>query len=226
MRESLRILRKGLGAAHPTIALVEINLADLLQRLDRGPEAIELLERAVATAQAAYGPDHAEVARARNMLGFALRDAGRAADSEAAFREALRIWRKAVGPDHPDIATALNNIARAAQDGGRPAEALPLCDEAVAMIARTTAADDPRRWVFIGRRGSVLVDLARFAEAEAELRRSLEGLESIKAPASRARTVIEALVRCEERWSAAAPGAGHEARAAAWRARLAPPASR
>jgi tetratricopeptide (TPR) repeat protein len=220
LRESLRILRRGLDAAHPNIALVEINLADLLQRMDRGPEAIELLTQAAETARTAYGPDHSEVARAHNMLGFALRDAGRVAASEAAFREAVRIWRISPGGDHPDLATGLNNLARAAQDGGRPQEALPLADEAVAMISKVSGEDDPRRWVFLARRGSILVDLKRWSDADAQLRAALEGLERCEAPVSRRRTVLEALVKCHEGWSLSAPSPERSEAVASWRKRL------
>jgi non-specific serine/threonine protein kinase/serine/threonine-protein kinase len=220
LRESLRILRRGLDAGHPNIALVEINLADLLQRLDRGPEAIELLTQAAATARTAYGADHSEVARAHNMLGFALRDAGRLAASEAAFREAVRVWRISPGGDHPDLATGLNNLARAAQDGGRPQEALTLAEEAVAMIGKVSAEDDPRRWVFLARRGSILVDLKRWSDADAQLQAALTGLERCEAPLSRRRTVLEALVKCHEGWSLSAPSPERSEAAAGWRKRL------
>lgn len=222
-RESLRILQKGLDAGHPNVALVEINLADLLQRMDRGPEAIALLAKADGSLRKAYGADHSEVARTQNMLGFALRDADKPQESEAAFREAVRIWRIAPGGDHPDLATGLNNLARSLQDSGRPAEALPIADEAVAMIERMSGLDDPRRWVFLARRGSILSDLDRWSEADAQLRAALEGLERTQAPASRVRTVIEALAKCHERRAAAEPSAEHEAAARAWRARLSGP---
>jgi tetratricopeptide (TPR) repeat protein len=220
LRESLRILRRGLDAGHPNIALVEINLADLLQRMDRGPEAMELLTQAAATARTAYGPDHSEVARAHNMLGFALRDAGRVAASEAAFREAVRVWKISPGGDHPDLATGLNNLARAAQDGGRPQEALTLAEEAVAMIGKVSGEDDPRRWVFLARRGSILVDLKRWSDADAQLQAALEGLERCEAPVSRRRTVLEALVTCHEGWSLSAPSTERSEAAAGWRKRL------
>ena len=220
LRESLRILRRGLDAGHPNIALVEINLADLLQRMDRGPEAIELLAQAAETARKAYGADHSEVARANNMLGFALRDAGKAQESERAFREAVRIWRVSPGGDHPDLATGLNNLARAAQDGGRPQEALPLAQEAVAMIVKVSGEDDPRRWVFVARRGSILVDLKRWAEADEQLRAALDGLERCQAPVSRRRTVLEALVKCHEGWSTEESTPQRREAAASWRKRL------
>jgi tetratricopeptide (TPR) repeat protein len=219
LRESLRILRGGLDAGHPNIALVEINLADLLQRMDRGPEAIELLSQAAATARKAYGADHSEVARAQNMLGFALRDAGRAKEAEGAFREAVRIWRISPGGDHPDLATGLNNLARAAQDDGRAAEALALAEEAVGMIGRTTTETDPRKWVFLARRGSILVDLSRWSDADAQLRSALEGLERCEAPMTRRRTVLDALVKCHAAWSAAEPTPQRREAADAWRKR-------
>ena len=219
-RQALEVLVGGLDPGHPNIALVEINMADLLQRMNRGPEAIALLEKAGASLRKAYGLDHSEVARAQNMLGFALRDAGRADESQAAFREAVRIWRIAPGGDHPDLATGLNNLARALQDAGRPEQALPLADEAVTMIGRLVAEDDPRRWVFLARRGSILVDLKRWSDADAQLQAALTGLERCEAPVSRRRTVLEALVKCHEGWSLSAPSPERSEAAAGWRKRL------
>ncbi len=223
LRESLRILEQGLGPRHPTVALVQVNLADLLQRVDKIPEAVSLLEAAAITVEAAYGPDHSEVARTRNLLGFAHRNQGQHAQAERAFREALQVWEKALGPEHPDVATGCNNVARALQDQGRPQEALPYADRAVAVIMRGTDATDPRRWVFVGRRGAILLDAGQLHRAREALQEALAGLRQINAPSVRVRTAGEDLARCLEALHQTEPDAGHGAAAQRLRQELAGP---
>ena len=211
MREAIRIMEKGLGPQHPNVALVQINLADTLQRRGRADEAIAVLHQAVSAYEKTYGTTHPEVARAKNLLGFALRDAGNMPQAEANFREAVRVWKATVGNEHPDVASGLNNIARALQDQGRAAEALPISTEAVAIIEKTVAKDDPRRWVFLGRRGSILSDLGQWSAAAQALEQALAGLEAAQAPAPRKKTVLEALLLCNQSWAKADPAANRAA---------------
>jgi non-specific serine/threonine protein kinase/serine/threonine-protein kinase len=211
MREAIRIMEKGLGPQHPNVALVQINLADTLQRRGRADEAIAVLHQAVSAYEKTYGPTHPEVARAKNLLGFALRDAGNMPQAEANFREAVRVWKATVGNEHPDVASGLNNIARALQDQGRAAEALPISTEAVAIIEKTVAKDDPRRWVFLGRRGSILSDLGQWSAAAQALEQALAGLEAAQAPAARKKTVLEALLQCNQSWAKSDPAANRAA---------------
>jgi hypothetical protein len=74
--------------------------------------------------------------------------------------------------------------------------------------------------VFLARRGSILVDLKRWPDADAQLRAALEGLERCQAPVSRRRTVLEALVKCHDGWGASEPTPQRRESAASWRKRL------
>src|SRR5262249_25236763 len=73
-----------------------------LRRRGDAAGARDQLERAVASAEATYGPSHPLAGAYRASLGGALWDLG---DAEGARREtarALAITRAAYGPDHPD----------------------------------------------------------------------------------------------------------------------------
>jgi tetratricopeptide (TPR) repeat protein len=74
-------------------------------------DAKALLERALAIAEAAYGPDHPVVAKQLNNLAQILQDLGDPAGARRLQERALAIYEAAYVPDHPDVATSLNNLA-------------------------------------------------------------------------------------------------------------------
>jgi tetratricopeptide (TPR) repeat protein len=83
-------------------------------------EARALLERALAIAEAAHGPDHPTVAVRLNDLALILRDLGRPQDARPLLERALAITEAAYGPDHPDVVIRLSNLARVLRDLGQP----------------------------------------------------------------------------------------------------------
>ena len=61
-------------------------------------------ERAIKIDEAAFGPDHPNVAIRVNNLGSVLKDLGDHAGPKAAYERALKIDEAAFGPDHPNVA--------------------------------------------------------------------------------------------------------------------------
>jgi tetratricopeptide (TPR) repeat protein len=106
-------------------------------------EALPPLERALRIHEAAYGPDHPDVAIDLNYVGRALADLGRPAEALSLQQRALRIREAAYGPDHPDVAVDLNYMGRALSDLGRSAEALPLHERALRIHEATYGPDHP-----------------------------------------------------------------------------------
>ena len=90
-------------------------------------DAKALLERALAIDEAAYGPDHPDVATGLNNLALILQDLGDPAGARPLQERALAIAEAAYGPDHPDVGTGLNNLAHdpagPGGSGGGPAAA-------------------------------------------------------------------------------------------------------
>lgn len=66
-------------------------------------------ERALKIDEAAFGPDHHQVAIRVSSLGIVLHDLGDFAGAKAAFERALKIDEVAFGSDHPKVAKAINN---------------------------------------------------------------------------------------------------------------------
>ena len=89
------------------------NLGCVLQDLGDLAGAKAHYERALAIDEAAYGPNHPEVATDVNNLGFVLQDLGDLAGAKAHYERALAIDEAAYGPDHPQVAI------RREQPGGR-----------------------------------------------------------------------------------------------------------
>ena len=106
-------------------------------------EARPLAERALAIAEAAYGPDHPTVAIRLNNLATILYNLGQPAEARPLTERALAIDEAAYGPDHPTVATDLNNLAQILQDLGQPAEARPLAERALAIDEAAYGPDHP-----------------------------------------------------------------------------------
>ena len=114
--------------------------ASYLQMRGRPAEARPLQERALAIDEAAYGPDHPEVATDLNNLAQILQDLGQAATKPGRGKNGP--WpstEAACGPDHPHVATRLNNLAQILRDLGQPADARPLQERALAIDGPPTA---------------------------------------------------------------------------------------
>jgi len=80
--------------------------------------AKELLEQALRLDEAAYGPEHPDVACDLRSLGWVLKDLGDLEGAEARFQQALRIHSAAYGPEHPDVARDLLGLAWVVKDLG------------------------------------------------------------------------------------------------------------
>ena len=68
--------------------------------------------------EAAYGPDHPEVARTLTNLGLVLRGLGDLAGARAHQERALRINEAAYGPDHSSVAITLTSLGLVLRDLG------------------------------------------------------------------------------------------------------------
>jgi hypothetical protein len=78
----------------------------------------------VAIGEAAFGPDHPEVAAWRNNLGGVLRALGDLAGARAQLERALEIGEAALGPDHPNVAIYRDNLAVVAAELGESGDDL------------------------------------------------------------------------------------------------------
>ena len=71
-----------------------------------------LLERALAMAEATFGPSHVQTGTVLNSLGNLLVTEGNATAALAVFQRALTVFEAAHVPNHPNVAAVSINIAR------------------------------------------------------------------------------------------------------------------
>ena len=151
--------------AEDTTAWLLTHAGIYLRSQGRAAEALPLHQRALRIHEAAFGPDHPDVAVDLNHVGRALARLGRAAEALPLHQRALRIHEAALGPDHPDVAVDLNHVGRAQSDLGRAAEALPLHQRALRIHEAALGPDHPDVAYDLNWVGRALVDLGRAGEA-------------------------------------------------------------
>jgi tetratricopeptide (TPR) repeat protein len=116
----------------------EANLAALHLILGRTEEADREIQRALATMENAFGPDHLAVGASLANYAFALLRTGIRLDvAELYFKRSIAIVEKAQGPTSPNLARALEGYAAVLRKGGRE-------DEARDVEARAKAVREPQ----------------------------------------------------------------------------------
>ena len=100
------------------------------------------LRRALAFAQARFGPRHTQTGYAANDLGYYHHFYDGDTDAaEAAYLRALSIFRRARGDDFFTTADVLNNLGSLYNGMGQADRAIPLLEEAVAVKERQFGRD-------------------------------------------------------------------------------------
>ena len=124
-------------------------------------EAKVLQDRALVIIEAAYGPDHPEVATHLNNLALILRDLGQPESARPLQERALAIDEAVYGLDHPEVATHLNNLALILRDLGQPESARPLQERALAIDEAVYGLDHPEVATDLNNLALILRDLGQ-----------------------------------------------------------------
>ncbi|MEV8639343.1 tetratricopeptide repeat protein, partial [Streptosporangium sp. NPDC051023] len=112
--------------------------------------ACTLAQRALAITEAAYGPDHPDVAIRLGNLAASFSALGRPGEAVPLEQRALVIAEAAYGPNHPDVATLLGNLAASFRALGRLGEAVPLEQRALAITEAAYGPDHPTVAIRLG----------------------------------------------------------------------------
>lgn len=146
----------------------------MYRRIGMFDKAHDLLQRALLSGRAAFGPDHASVAQTLNDIGGLAAEKGDALTAAASLEEALRIRRRVYGPEHTNVADTLAELGRIYQDQGLNARAEPLHREALAIRRKVLGDESGETAVSMSDLASVLRLNGDLAGAETLLRQSLE----------------------------------------------------
>jgi len=103
----------------------------------------DLLLRALAAAEKAYGKDRPEVTGYLNGLGNAWADLGNARQAIGYYERALAIDEKTYGKEHPNVAMRLNNLGIAWRNLGDARKAIGYYEQALAIDEKTYGKEHP-----------------------------------------------------------------------------------
>ena len=128
-RRSLELKRAVPAAPEWDIALSMMNLAEVMWRANRSPEALDLNDKAMAMLRESLNPDHIRVLNGVTNRAEMLNDLGRFAEAEPLARQALADFSKTLGDDGVYVSFPLLELGRALLEQGRPAAALPYLEK-------------------------------------------------------------------------------------------------
>jgi tetratricopeptide (TPR) repeat protein len=132
------------------------------------------LERALAIAEGAYGPDHPNVAPILAQLGRVLRRLGDMYGAYAALRRALSIDEAAHGPEHPQVAWTLTHLGRVQRQLGNTEAALITLRRALDVHEATYGPGHPKVAWTLTHIGRAVRRLGDYAGAHQAIRRALD----------------------------------------------------
>lgn len=165
IRESLVICEKQFGAEHLATAYEMNTLGNILQRLGRNEEALDVHSRTLAMRRKRLEPDHPSVLTSLANRAACLVALQRYDEAIASLRETLEIQRSKLGPSHAKTLTAMNNLAFALEDTGKVDDAEKLMRE-IAALQREKGLQDPESWGQLNNLAALLVKRGKAAEAE------------------------------------------------------------
>jgi tetratricopeptide (TPR) repeat protein len=136
-------------------------------------QAKDLYERALAIDEAAFGPNHPDVAIDVNNLSLVLRELGDLAGARANLERSLAISEVALGPNHLDIAIRLSNLGVVLQELGDLAGARANLERALPIDEEALGINHPDVAIDVNNLGIVLELLGELTGAKANYERAL-----------------------------------------------------
>ena len=161
------------GIGNPTARLMS-ELALLLKTKSLFAEAEPMMRRVLEIDEAAFGPQHPEVATDLNNLASLLLATNRYAEAEPMIRRALEIDEAILGAQDPNVAIHLNILSQLLMATGRLAEAEPMMRHALEIDEAAFGPQRPNVAIRLSNLAALLQATNRQAEAEPMMRRALE----------------------------------------------------
>jgi len=152
------------------------------------------LERALAFAEAALGPEHRNIAVILDNLGLALHRLGELAEASVRHEQALALFEAVYGLNHPNIARVLTNLGIVLADRGELAAARIRLERALAIKDAAHGPDHPEVATTLVNLGNVYYRLGELPQARVHQERALAILEVAYEPDHpQAATTLESL---------------------------------
>jgi CHAT domain-containing protein/tetratricopeptide (TPR) repeat protein len=150
--------------------------------LSQAPDALPLLQEALAIQIAALGKDDAEVGTTLLKLGSAQRHAGEYLPAKATYEKALALLTRLEGSDSPVVARCLVNLANVLRETGELDLAMAHYRRALGIFESTYSSEHPLVSATLLSLAIVLVDIGDVAGARPLEERALEIDRKTKGP--------------------------------------------
>lgn len=178
-RRGIELLSRHDGVDHVQLVHGLHGLAVLQSRRGLHAEAERIQREALRVRTAAIGERHPAVAMALGPIAMYLERQGRLEEAEATARESLALVQASLGTRHTDVGTVLPWLAEILWRQGRFDEAEASFLEAIALKPPQTELLSVHNAEIRRAYGRFLTARERIAEAEEQLRRSLELLTTV-----------------------------------------------
>jgi eukaryotic-like serine/threonine-protein kinase len=136
-------------------------------------QALEHLERALASRRRRHGPDHHSVGETLSNLGAVYQAKGELERARQLFLESLTVREQALGAGHPEVGSTLINLGWVEQSLGNGDAALAHLTRAIELVERTAGPDHPNLAVALQNVAAIHGARGDYQRALAPLQRSL-----------------------------------------------------
>ena len=140
------------------------------------------LRVAIATREAALGPDDPQLANPLNELARRLKSLGNLAAARPLYERSLALFEQGWGPQSIEVAVLSNNLGVVLLKLGDLQGARAAAERAVAVFEALGGPDDPAVAPYLGLLGEVLRVQGEFEQAEAVFERALALSETSRGP--------------------------------------------
>ena len=219
--EALQTSRRTLGNEHPYTLTAINNMGNMLTDQGLFEEAMPYYSEALETRRRVLGDEHPSTLNSINNMGYLLNALDRHDEALPYYTEALSTSRRVLGAEHPDTLGSINNMGILWYSKGEYEKAVDFFMQALEARRRTLGDDHPHTLNSINNIGAVLFKLNRFQDALPYHELMFETTSrSMGVDDPRTLESLEGLIRLHDAWHEAEPEAGHDAKAAEYRAQL------
>jgi CHAT domain-containing protein/Tfp pilus assembly protein PilF len=148
--------------------------ASTLRRNGQPAAALPHAERAVATADRAFGASHENTSASLDLLAGILRDLGQYARAEPLYLRAIAIDEKVLGPAHSTAGARISNLGLLYWQTGHYAKAEALHLRAVAISEKAQGVDHPATGIRLNNLGLTYQAMGQYGKAEPVYLRALQ----------------------------------------------------
>ena len=165
--------RRLLGPGHRKTLESQNQLAWILDREGRDPEAEKSLRPTLETERRVLGPEDPVTLEATDHLATILERLGNFQEEEKLQRELVEIETRRLGPENPRTIRAMANLATAISLEGRTAESEAMYRKVLALEQRVLGPDHPQTIATMHNLANRLDEQGRYVEAEDLYRQTL-----------------------------------------------------